>query len=426
MGSVATGMANGPVQDLFAPVANGDLDSRMHAGPVEALDAAPQGINRILANACSGRVLTIGIPEGDGFKVLGNLADVEGTAGKSVHQFKPFSVTLLFFYLPRNRPVVHWPGRNLADVTASTRSGTRVSLLIMDPVVQVRHGDTISTALLGQVHCLVGGGTERGCSLPVIGIDRNAYTDGQRHLLAIPQRLWLFRHFAPESLGRIPGFFKIHFRQNDDELLTAKPANSVDTAHAAQQQATDGPEDRITGSMAEGIVHILEMVKINPEYRHGSLIPPGPVQFLLQKPGHFPAVEQAGQRITGSHFLQLIFKGLTIGTVQHDAFKHNSAIFFLDAPATLPHPDPTAILAGKAIFQRKRFVVVQSRLHLSQDPLTVLFIHQAGVTGHPVIDKVLRLIAGKAGTALGYEQHGPMSVIPAPIRHTGEVIHQDL
>ena len=83
MRAVATGMANGPMQHLLALMPNGNLDSRMHAGPVETLDAAPQGINRLLANACSGRVFTGGIPEGDGFEVIGNLAGMEGTAGKS-------------------------------------------------------------------------------------------------------------------------------------------------------------------------------------------------------------------------------------------------------------------------------------------------------------------------------------------------------
>jgi hypothetical protein len=98
MGAIATGVANGPVQHLLALMPNGDLDTRMHTSPVQTLDAAPQSINRLLTYASSSRIFTSGIPESDGFEILGNLAAMKGTASKSVHQFKPFSVRLLFFY----------------------------------------------------------------------------------------------------------------------------------------------------------------------------------------------------------------------------------------------------------------------------------------------------------------------------------------
>lgn len=51
MGPVAAGMADGPMQDLFAPVPDRQLYARMHPGSVQPLNAVPDGLDNLGADS---------------------------------------------------------------------------------------------------------------------------------------------------------------------------------------------------------------------------------------------------------------------------------------------------------------------------------------------------------------------------------------
>ena len=118
---VAGGVANGAMQDLFAPVANRNLDTRVYAGPVKPLNTAPDRLDSAFTDTCGSRIFTRSVPEGDGCEISGNLAGVKRTTGKSVHLVRPLSRWLFLFYLQFSRHPSHWPTGVRASVNPSSR-----------------------------------------------------------------------------------------------------------------------------------------------------------------------------------------------------------------------------------------------------------------------------------------------------------------
>ena len=77
-------------------------------------------------------------------------------------------------------------------------------------------------------------------------------------------------------------------REDHGELLAADPADDIGRPHQVGQDLGEPAQQLVTGAVAVDVVHLLEVVEVEEEQRHGIVRPVGPCEL-----GSQPLVERA-------------------------------------------------------------------------------------------------------------------------------------
>ena len=86
-------------------------------------------------------------------------------------------------------------------------------------------------------------------------------------------------------------------RQQDRELIPAQPGHRVALADAAHEPAGHDPDQRVAGRMAEGVVHLLELVEVDQKHGRMAGVTLGQGQRPAEPVAKEKPVGQAGQRV---------------------------------------------------------------------------------------------------------------------------------
>ena len=85
--------------------------------------------------------------------------------------------------------------------------------------------------------------------------------------------------------------------QQHAELVAADARDEVVAAHAGAQARGHRLQQAVADLVAEGVVHLLEVVHVEEQERRGLVVPPGVRHGLARAVGEHGAVGQAGERV---------------------------------------------------------------------------------------------------------------------------------
>ena len=108
--------------------------------------------------------------------------------------------------------------------------------------------------------------------------------------------------FAYDPVGNLVQTTKYH-----DELIASQPANRVLPSDPVAQTRCHLHQNLISGIVAEGIVYLLEVVQIQKQQRHASLVSLRLLEPLGKAIEYHESVGQIGQGIEMGLVLNLLF-----------------------------------------------------------------------------------------------------------------------
>ena len=179
--------------------------------------------------------------------------------------------------------------------------------LLVHAAVEVAPG--LPAVLLGLVH----GGfgiAQQGLEGTAIA-RRHRQAKGQRGTDAAPQygqRLAQMTHDLVGNRRRI--FGAVQVRQEDDELVAARPAQGVAVADQAAQHLRQGAQQGIAVGVAKGIVEGLETVDVHVQQGHMLLVTQAGGQCLVGAITQQLEVGQAGEGVVKRQHFDLLLRRL--------------------------------------------------------------------------------------------------------------------
>ena len=109
------------------------------------------------------------------------------------------------------------------------------------------------------------------------------------------------RQWPFDGLQRIPGDplgrVRIGVGDEDRELVAAEPCDQLVAAEFLTQAVRDGFDQPVAVVVAERVVHVLEVVEIHQEQRHGCVADLGRADAALQPVAQHRPVRQPGERV---------------------------------------------------------------------------------------------------------------------------------
>ena len=177
----------------------------------------------------------------------------------------------------------------------------------LGPEVVVEEREGVTATALGPV--------EGGVGLPQQGgRSRDGTIGGRRHReahagggdqgqLTHGQRLAEAGHDPLADPGGLGGVVEV--AHHDHELVTAEAPGHVAGAHERRQALRRHHQQAIADGVAEGVVHVLEVVEVEHEHRGGPLRPVRGRQRPLDLAEHLGPVGQARERVVGGRDEQL-------------------------------------------------------------------------------------------------------------------------
>ena len=129
------------------------------------------------------------------------------------------------------------------------------------------------------------------------------------------------------------------------ELIAAEPRDRVGSPHAVAESLTDGDQKLIAGSMAEGIVDVLEVIDVEQKHREGlaagALRRVERVRDTIEEQR---AVRKSGQRIVKRIVDELALRFALLGDIASDAGRAENAVLGAAQHGVVPKND--SLLAG--------------------------------------------------------------------------------
>ncbi len=101
----------------------------------------------------------------------------------------------------------------------------------------------------------------------------------------------------------------------DDELVAAEPPDGVALPEDADEPMGHGLEDLVAGVVAQRVVDVLEVVEVDEQRGHRSVLAPGADEHLVGSVEDQGAVGEAGQRVVQRHVEELGLGLLALGDV---------------------------------------------------------------------------------------------------------------
>jgi hypothetical protein len=97
------------------------------------------------------------------------------------------------------------------------------------------------------------------------------------------------------ACNRASGFGLRQTFEQHDEFVSADTRRRVDLPQLASQASGYGDEQFVTRRMAEGIVDVFEIIKIEEKYCAGTVVALGQGDRVFQAPAQKPAVRQTSE-----------------------------------------------------------------------------------------------------------------------------------
>jgi hypothetical protein len=210
--------------------------------------------------------------------------------------------------------------------------------------------------------------------------DRRAHRLAREDLLAAPETL-------EQVLGDGRGIVHARAAQQNRELVAAQPPHRVGLAQAVAQQLRGLAHESVAGLMAEGVVHLLQVVQVQHQQRARVPVAAHQLDLQRQRLQEAPAVEQAGQRVVFGQELELALERLALGDVGQHALVVGPLARGRAQDALVAHPQHPAVLGDHPVLGGQRDALHGLAL-LLEHPVAVLRVDpprpQRGV-GDPLL-----------------------------------------
>ena len=148
--------------------------------------------------------------------------------------------------------------------------------------------------------------------------DADAGADEQRPIAQVEGRLELGQH----SFRDADRLFVVDVLQEQRELVAAEARGGVARPDGPRQATGDLADEVVSLSMAERVVHRLEVIEVEEEHRHALRVPATSAEGVLEPIDEQLPVRKARQRVVKRLAGQLLFELLPLADVvhgQHDA-----------------------------------------------------------------------------------------------------------
>ena len=217
---------------------------------------------------------------------------------------------------------------DLAVGKADDRLIDHVQLVRLEGVAQLRHEGELIRAfgilLLGvyrrsaggplrDVHRHVGAAHERLDILSVLRADRDA--DRDRDLVSSPLNVEWPLQRRDDLLGNVSRAAFVGTREDQRELVAAKPCHRIGLAEVGGDAPGDLADKKVAGGVPEGVVDLLEPVKVHHEKSERCRETPRGPERLLEAVQKERAVRKTGERVVQSESFELVLGFFAIGHV---------------------------------------------------------------------------------------------------------------